>query len=206
MKKALLAALITISSSYSMAGGIPVIDASNLAQALQQVTHMATQITKLQAQLDKAQEHLNAISGARGFGSWSPISYDTSFITDSAGTLETYGITSGESLDLEDGVATFYDGSNIDAAEYLEKMQSSIDQSVARFPTLENMSTAIDSATDQKAIMDLQARISSEQSLLSNERIKLLAVKAQAEAQKEMRKREELQEVLNFSRRIDVSW
>jgi type IV secretion system protein VirB5 len=52
-----------------------------------------------------------------------------------------------------------------------------------RFDSLQGLIAAIPSARDQKAILDLQARISAEQVMLQNEQTKLLVLHQAAEAQ-----------------------
>lgn len=53
-----------------------------------------------------------------------------------------------------------------------------------RFPELQQLIDAIGSASDQKSILDLNARIGAEQAMLENERTKLSMLVAVAEAQR----------------------
>lgn len=53
----------------------------------------------------------------------------------------------------------------------------------SRFASLEQLISAIGAASDQKAVLDLQARIAAEQTMLENEQTKLRVLFAAAEAQ-----------------------
>ncbi|MCP4090416.1 MAG: type IV secretion protein [Gammaproteobacteria bacterium] len=171
-----------------------------------QVSHMVTQITKLQSQLETAQRHLDSINGSRGYGSWARIDYDTALSTTPADTLKSYEINNGEYWNLDSETAAIYDAENQDAAIYLEQSQDALSQSKARYSTLNGMVSAVDTATDQKDIMDLQARISAEQALLENERIKLTVLNSRTEAQKIIRERQAVQLRLNSIQRTPIDW
>ncbi len=206
MRRLILVLALFGLSETAQSGGIPVIDVANLTQTITQVGHMVTQITKLQSQLETAQRHLDSINGSRGYGSWARIDYDTALSTTPADTLKSYEINNGEYWNLDSKTAAIYDAENQDAAIYLEQSQDALSQSKARYSTLNGMVSAVDTATDQKDIMDLQARISAEQALLDNEKIKLYAMNAENEAKAEMRRRERIQRRINFSRKSDMDW
>ncbi|WP_293650810.1 type IV secretion system protein, partial [Thiolapillus sp.] len=55
----------------------------------------------------------------------------------------------------------------------------------------------VDGTQDQKDVLDLQTRTAGELALLQNEKIKLEAIKAQAEAHKEMQERQRIQDAFN---------
>ncbi len=207
VKTAFMAVLVFVVASTANAGGIPVIDVSNLAQAIEQVKHMVEQIEMLQSQLDKMQETLNSMTGSRGFGSGFPAgTYDTQLKVNPGDILNQYEIQNSGAWSLEDAPASIYDQDNENAASYLQRSQDSLNQAKSRFSDLQGLIGAIDSAPDQKAILDLQARIAGEQALLENERIKLAAIKAEAEARREMQEREAVQIRLNTIKRTPLDW
>ncbi|WP_330177999.1 type IV secretion system protein [Candidatus Vondammii sp. HM_W22] len=161
MKKNIVAAFAMVTST-AQASGIPVVDIANLTQSITQVTHMVEQISKLQAQLEKAQQLLDSINGARGYGSFAPISYDTALSTNPENTLKSYGINTASHWGLDGKTAKIYNADNKNAAIYLERSQTALTQSKGRFSTINGLVRAIDGAEDQKDIMDLQARIAGE--------------------------------------------
>jgi type IV secretion system protein VirB5 len=201
------AAVVFIAASNAKATGIPVFDASNLAQAVQQVTHMVEQIEMLQGQLDKMQETLDSMTGARGFGSgFAGGSYDSLLKGKIDGVLKDYGVNDAAHWGLDKALGDYYTRDNESAATYFKRSQDSLDQSKGRFSDLQGLIDAIDGANDQKAILDLQARIAGEQALLENERIKLAAIQAEAEAQRRMQERAALQMRLNTIKRTPLEW
>ena len=64
----LFAGLIT-AASPTHASGIPVVDASAIAQAVQQLTQLQQMYSQLQAQYNTAVNTLNNFTGTRGLGS-----------------------------------------------------------------------------------------------------------------------------------------
>ena len=65
---------------------------------------------------------------------------------------------------------------------------SALSASSQRFDSLQQLINAIPAATDQKAILDLQARIAAEQGMIVNEQIKLFMLSQSAEAEERARK------------------
>ena len=74
--------------------------------------------------------------------------------------------------------------------------REALSQSSQRFESIQQLINAIPAASDQKGILDLQARISAEQGMLMNEHIKLYvlnqAAQAERHAQEQRRKEEAL--------------
>ncbi|HEY6641062.1 type IV secretion system protein [Povalibacter sp.] len=66
--------------------------------------------------------------------------------------------------------------------------RSALSASSQRFDSLQQLINAIPAATDQKAVLDLQARIAAEQGMLVNEQIKLFVMAQAAEAEERARK------------------
>lgn len=176
-----LATAITLSPQL-MAGGIPVIDASSLAQNILQVQHMLSQIQELQAQLETANKTLDSMSGSRGLASVVNTAYDVAINVDPGSVLANAGIKSATDHGLSGDVATLYDSSNQNAALWLGQSQKSLEQSQERFADLAGLVAKVNASPDQKDILDLQARISAEAVFLQNEQAKLAMLRSQAEA------------------------
>jgi type IV secretion system protein VirB5 len=66
-----------------------------------------------------------------------------------------------------------------------------------RFTSLQNLITAISSATDQKAILDLQARISAELGMLQNEQTKLQILYQSTQAQESSLRQQAWEQVID---------
>lgn len=179
---AVFLAVSPFASRGALAGGIPVIDVSNLAQAVQQVMHMVEQIEQLKNQLEVAEKELDRISGSRSMGGILHSTYDLAVAVDADEVLETVGLNSGEDNGLVGEEAELYDEGNQNVALRLGQSQKSLEQAQERFSELSKLVAKVNDCPDQKDILDLQARIGAEQALLENERIKLAMLQAQAEA------------------------
>jgi type IV secretion system protein VirB5 len=185
---AVLLAGSSVLSKNTFAGGIPVIDVSNLAQSIQQVMHMLEQIEQLKSQLDVAETQLDRISGSRGMGNVLHSTYDLVVSVDQDEILEDVGLKSAEENGLKGQEAELYDEGNANVALQLGQSQKSLEQATDRFSELSKLVAKVNNCPDQKDILDLQARIQAEQVLLTNEMVKLTMMQAQAQAREAARK------------------
>lgn len=186
-----LASVFAVSPFYpraTFAGGIPVIDVSNLAQSIQQVMHMLEQIEQLKSQLDVAENQLDRISGSRGMGNILHSTYDLVVSVNQDEILEDVGLKSAEENGLKGKEAELYDEANANVALQLGHAQKSLEQATDRFSELSKLVAKVNNCPDQKDILDLQARIQAEQVLLQNEMVKLTMMQAQAQAREAARK------------------
>ncbi|KAA0010067.1 type IV secretion protein [Billgrantia pellis] len=181
MASVAIAATIGLSQP-AMAGGIPVIDVSNLTQQLLQVQHMLSQIEQLKSQLETANKELASISGSRGLANVIDSAYDTALDVDPQEVLDRYGIHSGSDYGLSGDVADLYDSSNVNAATWLAQSEKSLEQAQERFQDLTGLIAQVNNSPDQKDILDLQARIGAEEVMLENEMAKLTMLRSQAVA------------------------
>lgn len=164
------------------AGGLPVIDASNLAQAIQQVMHMVEQIEQLKKQLEVSETQLDRISGSRGMGGIISSQYDVAVDVSQDEILEDLGLKSAEEHGLTGEEASLYDEANENVSLWLGQSEKSLEQARDRFSELSKLVAKVNNCPDQKDILDLQARIQAEQVLLQNEMVKLAMLQARAEA------------------------
>jgi type IV secretion system protein VirB5 len=189
------------------AGGIPVIDVSNLAQAIQQVIHMMEQIEQLKNQLEVAEQQLDRISGSRGMGNILHSTYDLAVTVDQDEILEDVGLRSAEENGLVGEEAELYDEGNQNVALRLGQSQKSLEQATERFSELSKLVAKVNNCPDQKDILDLQARIQAEQTLLENEKIKLAMIQAQAEARDAAHKAKIRQAAINATGELyELDW
>ena len=188
------------------AQGIPVIDIASLVQLIQQVMYWENQLQQMQAHLDQLKQTYGALTGPRGMQLLLPITLqarnylpanwtDVSALTSGGGAG--YGALSNlvanrvqaVSLVPASTLATLppaqrqllTDGRNSTAL--LQGLsQTAYASTSARFQELQTLIQAVGSATDMKAINDLQGRIQSEQSMLANEQTKLASLYQAAQA------------------------
>lgn len=195
----LLAGALAVATFFlrnAFAGGIPVIDASNLTQAIQQVMHMAEQIEQLKNQLAVAEQQLDSISGSRSMGGIINSQYDVAMDVNQGEILEDLGLRSAEENGLIGEEATLYDEANENVSLRLGQSQKSLEQAQDRFSELSKLVAKVNNCPDQKDILDLQARIQAEQVLLQNEMVKLAMLQARAEAREAAHKQKIRQMVI----------
>lgn len=197
VKKLLLAFAMFTSffASTSAHAGIPVIDAANLANSVQQVMAWAQQYQQMTQQIEQLTAQINAVTGGRGMGAllnnpqirqYLPpeLSDIQSIISGSGMTtarkasaksiLERYGV------DTTDASATV-----LASAAEISKAKDFADSSASQLQTIDGLKNAIDSTSDLKASVDLSSRILTE--MLSMQQLatqKSIADNAQSNAAK----------------------
>jgi type IV secretion system protein VirB5 len=186
-----------------------VIDVGAIGQLIQQIEVMREQLTAARDQLTQAQEEYASITGARNMDrllsnvernylpeNWADLAASV------RGLLDAYGALSAEvQRAIEaNSVLTTAQLARLSAPELADlesaRRVAAMPQALARralvatserFRSLQELIDAIGRADDQKAILDLQARIGAEATMLANEQTKLqvLANAAQADASAE---------------------
>jgi hypothetical protein len=183
-----------------------VVDAPAIVQLIQEVQTMRQQLATAQNQLVSAQQALQAMTGDRGMErllAGTPRNYLPANWTQVAGVLQGQGASgySGLSADVQSAIAanavlspqTMATLSPADQQQILTARQwNAMQQALAhealanssgRFAALQNLIAAISTAADQKASLDLQARISAEVGMLQNEQTKLQVLYQATQAQ-----------------------
>lgn len=202
---AILIVLFYISSAG--AGGIPVIDVSNIAQQIIQVGHLVTQIENMTDQLRTAQDQLRSMSGSRGLAGVIDSAYDTAVDVDHLAVLRSAGIKGGSEHGLAGDLAALYDEGNSNTAKWLGQAQKSLFQAQVRFSELMGLVTKVNDSPEQKDILDLQARIGAEEAMLQNEIVKLMMIRSQAGANQALHRQKIRQMSIESSGKLrDVSW
>ena len=181
-----------------------VIDAPAIVQLVQQVKTMEQAVQTARDQLSQARETLKTMTGDRGMqlllGGTSR-NYLPSNWAQLSSVMQGGGAFPGISADVRsavNGMAVLTpqqlstlspDGrEQVIAARRtnavrLALAQQALANSSARFASIQSLIGAISSAGDQKAILDLQARISAELGMLQNEQTKLQILHQATEAQ-----------------------
>lgn len=202
-----------------------VIDVAAIAQAVQEYVTLQEQLTTIRDQLSQARDQYAALTGRRGMErllSGTARNYLPSDWSELAAAMEGAGGAYGG---LATSAASFVTANSVlppailarlspnerlhlDAARRSIAIQQALaDQALratsSRFASLQQLIDAIPGASDPKAIMDLQARIAAEQSMLANEnsKLQLLYQAAQAEmlAQRQRRREQAIADIGSLS-------
>src|SRR5580658_3485491 len=198
-RKILLAA-ICLAASIAIAPAAraqwAVVDAPALVQLIQQVKSMQQQLAIAANQLQSAQQALQAMTGSRGMAgllggtnrnylptNWAQVvsasqgsgtgGY-TSLSTDVQSAITANAVLSPQRLStLSPADQQFIQASRQWSAVQQALAHEALANSSSRFAAIQSLIAAISTAADQKAILDLQARISAELGMLQNEQTKL---------------------------------
>jgi type IV secretion system protein VirB5 len=172
-----------------------VIDVGAIAQLLQEVQQMEQMIQTAQNQLNQAHQEYQSITGTRGMQNLLPgVNWNylpSSFAQVSSALSSNINrqistnavLTPTQVAALSPAEQQQLNAARSNAALLQTSSQQAYATASARFASLQTLITAIGSATDQKAVLDLQARAQAEQGLLQNDatKLQLLYQAAQAE-------------------------
>lgn len=183
-----------------------VIDVNAIVQLTQEVSVLRQQLTTAQSELTQAQSTFSAMTGSRGMQnllSGTARNYLPTSLGDLQavlqGTSGTYGAltASVSSLVQTNAVLSAQQVSQLspplqarllaarNANALLQAIAgSALSTASSRFNSLQQLITAIGTASDQKGALDLQARIAAEQSMLQNDTSKLDVLVQAAEGQR----------------------
>lgn len=181
-----------------------VIDAPAIVQLVQEVQTMQQQLATARSQLQSAQSTLQAMSGDRGMErllGGTTRNYLPTNWTQLTSALQGNGGYAALSADVRSAVAANAvlspqrlaamspaEQQQIQVARQWSAMQQSLSHEAlanvsSRFTAIQSLIAAIATAQDQKASLDLQARISAEMAMLQNEQTKLLVLAQATQAQ-----------------------
>jgi len=204
---------VAVSSAPVFASGIPVLDVANLGQAIQQVAAWQQQYNQMQSQIQQVKSQIDSMTGDRGMGAllsgsrtYLPSDWNSAMATlNQGGSGGTYGALAAAAQQIKNAqtVLTQQQTGSLSSQmqQYVEQArnlsasqqamgQTAYNTAAQRVSTLQTLTNAINGQTDPKAIMDLQARIQSEQAGLANDQAQLQTVAqlttAQGQAQKVM--------------------
>lgn len=172
-----------------------VIDVGAITQLVQEVATMRQELTTAQQELSQARSQYAAMTGNRGMdqllsgqnrnylpADWAELN---AVLQGSGGAYESLA-ASMQSLIASNAILTSQQVATLSPAEQaqlradrsstalLQAMsQQALATTSARFQSLQQLIAAIPQATDEKASLDLQARISAEETMLQNDQIKM---------------------------------
>jgi type IV secretion system protein VirB5 len=180
-------AAATFGSTPAQAQGIPVIDAANLVQTIQQVIHDITKINNQVQQITQLQSHLGSINGMRNLGQVFDSPLLRNYVPAEAYTFVNavntggYSGLTGTAKALRDAGMVYncmdFVGAERTrcqaalAAPYQTKglLQDGMKSAAGRLSQINSLMGQINATADQKAVQEIQARIGAENALLAHE-------------------------------------
>ena len=183
-----------------------VIDVAAVTQLVTQVQNLEQALTVARENLSEAETELRSMTGDRGMeqllagtnrnylpGDWGQLTAaldDTSsaYTSLSAGIQEAFGedavLTAQQVATLSPDSQQQLAADRSTAALLQAVSRQALANASGRFADLQQLINGIGTASDQKSILDLNARIGAEQAMLENEQTKLLMLVAAAQAQR----------------------
>lgn len=189
MKLKKLALVLAIAGSLNAVSyaGVPVsvvADPQAWKAHLEDMAKYVEQIKQLENQFKQQVKQYESMTSARGLANVINSQYDTDALsginTDSI--LRDSGINSASDFKLPEDVAELYDTAAKNAATYAGQASRSLEQAQSRFTELSGLVRRVNTATDPKEVMDLNAWIGAEQAFLQNEVGKLQVLQQTAQA------------------------
>ena len=217
------AAAITVASAACPAQGIPVIDAANLVQTVQQVVNDITKINNQVQQITQLQSQLASMNGIRGLGTILDNPLLRNYVPSQAYTLVNAVDVSGYSglaataKALRDAGMVYNCDDLAGAARnacqaalaqpYQQKgmLQDAMKAAANRLAQIGSLMGRIDTTTDQKAVLEIQARIGAENAMLAHEVSQVQMLQGMADAEERIarsRDRERQYQTLGRTGRI----
>jgi type IV secretion system protein VirB5 len=201
-----LIVLVGVGSIRPALAQFAVIDVASITQLIQQYQTLEKELTTAQSALTQAQQQYAALTGTRGMQqllSGTQRNYMPTSWNDVQGVLQgnstNYGglSASTQGLVTSNAVLTPQQVSGLSATEQMHltnaRQTAALLQSVTRlalsttsnrFTSLQQLITAMSSATDPKAALDLHTRIGAEQAMLANDTAKLQVLYQLAQSQR----------------------
>lgn len=214
---------ISIASVSCPAQGIPVIDVANLVQTVQQVVNDITKINNQVQQITQLQSQLASMNGVRGLGTILDNPLLRNYVPAQAYTLVNavdssgYSGLSSTAKGLRDAGMVYNCGDLVGAARtscqaalaqpYQQKgmMQDAMNAAANRLAQISSLMGRINATSDQKAVLEIQARIGAENALLAHEMTQIQMLQGMADAEERIarsRDRERQYQMLGRTGRI----
>ena len=185
-----------------------VIDVGAIAQLLQEVQQMEQMIQTAQNQLNQARQEYQSITGTRGMQNLLPAvnwNYLPTSFTQISSTLSgainrqvstSAVLTPAQMAAFSPAEQQHLNAARSNAALLQTASQQAYATASARFASLQTLITSIGGASDQKAALDLQARVQAEQGLLQNDATKLQLLYQAAQAEEWARRQRASEQVV----------
>jgi len=180
-------AALAIATAPAQASGIPVIDVANLIQSIQQVLNDLTDMYNQIQQLQQLRAQVESINGMRNLGSVLDNPMLKNYVPAEAYTVVNavrtagYGGLTGTAKALRDAEMIYNCGDKSGSAKmrcqadlaepYTHKgmLQDAMKSAAGRLTQIQALMRQVDATADQKAVLEIQARITAENAQLSHE-------------------------------------
>jgi type IV secretion system protein VirB5 len=192
---ALIAMLCLMGFSQCAKAQWAVVDVGAIAQLIQQLAKMEQAIQTAENQLSQAQAQYQSMTGARGMQNLLSgvnrnylVSDFNQLTTALAPGIQSHittnaVLTAAQIAALSPGEQQQLMKARTNSALLQTASQEAYSNASARFASIQQLINAIPTATDEKAILELQARIAAEHGMLQNESTKLNVLYQAAQAQ-----------------------
>ncbi len=196
-----------------------VVDVGAITQLIEQVRTMQEQLTTTRNQLAQAEAEYRSITGGRGMerllghvprnylpGQWRDLQQVLSQTSVSYGSIarEMQRVVSENAALTEDDLSSLsqtdrylLESSRRSKALLQVMTREALDRTGDRFGSIQQLIDAIGRADDQKGVLDLQARIQAESTMLMNENTKLQVMFQLTQAEEAARKLRLREEAIN---------
>lgn len=172
-----------------------VVDVGAIAQLIQQVQTLRQQLETARNQLTQAQQEFQSMTGNRGMErllagtvrnylppDWAAL--ERALAEEIEAVINASAVLTPQQMaHLSSAERAQLEAARRSAAMLQVTTREALEATSSRFNSLEQLINAIGSAQDQKAVLDLQARISAEQAMLQNEQTKLVLLFHAAQAE-----------------------
>ena len=217
------AAAISVASAACPAQGIPVIDAANLAQTVQQVVNDITKINNQVQQIGQLQSQLASMNGVRGLGTILDNPLLRNYVPEKAYALVNSVDTSGYAglggtakalrdagmvyncADMAGAARTACQAALAQPYQHKGLLQDAMNAAANRLSQISSLMGRVDATSDQKAVLEIQARIGAENALLAHEMSQIQMLQGMADADERIarsRDRERQYQMLGRTGRI----
>ena len=218
-----VALALVLGGAATRGQGIPVIDAANLVQTMQQVVNDITKIDNQVQQITQLQSQLASINGLRNLGNVfnSPLlknyvpaeaftvlnSVDSSgysALTGTAKALRNAGMVYN-CTDLSGDARTTCQATLAQPYQQKGLLQDAMKSAAGRLSQISALMGQIDATADQKAVLEIQARIGAENALLAHETTQIQMLQGMADSEERIarsRDRERQYQMLGRTGRI----
>ena len=208
-----------------------VIDVASITQLIQQAQTLTAQLEAARAQLTQAEALYQSTTGVRGMQqllaglqrnylptSWAQLTAAQqgssllygALAADVGAAMASNAVLSAPQLAALSPAAQAQIGAARQTVGLLQALaQEALANSSNRFASIQQLISAIPSATDQKGILELQARINAEQGMLQNEQTKLQILNQAAQSQAAAGSQSEREQIIaghgHFATRFEPS-
>lgn len=193
----LLAGALTLGLAGSAHAQLAVFDASNYAKAIEEATTALNQLRQLEQQVSQGAQLLTSLNANSGVNALASVLQQpglrtilpdiNAFVTAGQGDLTQLGALGSAAQAIRtqnrlftpapgDAIGADVEAAGDRAARDLAAGQAVATTAQARLTGLQQLQTALTTAGDARAVLDLQARLQAEQAMIANDQMRLQGV------------------------------